>query len=247
MNGLSAPIEEYLAIAERHPHKKHGPAKVIGDAARACGGGYQGGKIGKAGWMTVFSYHTQKNMTTLGEGGGITTDDLELAGRLRTLRQFGSADSWGTNYKLTKVQAAVGVVQTRRLPDFIARRRVLGKQRDELLADVPEITVPYEPPDCEHSYYLYTCLVPKEWAGERRDQLCAIMGEEYGVGCIVANPPMHTTIPFIRKHAVNTDLPVSEEIGARLFCVSLHPLMTPEDNEYACAALIETVERLKRD
>jgi len=247
MNGLSAPIDEYLEIAERHPHKKQGPAKVIGDAARACGGGYRGGKIGKYGWMTVFSYHTQKNMTTLGEGGGITTDDLEIAERLRALRQFGGADGWGTNYKMTKVQAAVGIVQTRRLPEFIARRQALGKQRNELLADVPEITVPYQPPDCEHSYYLYTCLVPKDWAGEERDRLCAIMGEEYGVGCIVANPPMHTTIPFIRKHAVNTHLPVSEEIGARLFCVSLHPLMTPEDNEYVCAALIETVEKLRRD
>ena len=247
MNGLSAPIDEYLDLAERHPHQQHGPPKVIGDAARALGGGYKGGKIGGFGWMTVFSFHTQKNMTTLGEGGGISTNDEQAAGRLRALRQFGGADGWGSNYKLTKVQAAVGLVQLRRLPEFLACRRALAKKRDELLADVPEIITPYEPPDCEHSYYLYTCLVPKEWAGEKRDRLAAIMAEEYGVGCCIANPPLHLTTPFIRQHAVNTDLPVSEEIGARLFCPSLHPSMTAQDNEYICAALIETVAKVKSE
>jgi perosamine synthetase len=245
MNGLSAPIDDYLEIAERHPHPKHGPAKVIGDAARAGAGGYKGTKIGKKGWMTVFSFHTQKLMTTLGEGGALTTDDEEAAKRLRALRQFGGAEGWGSNYKMTKVQAAVGLVQVRRLDEMTGLRRKRAQERTEMLADVPELTLPYEPPDCEHTYYLYTCLVPKEWAGEKRDKLCSIMTEDYGIGCIVANAPIHQTIPFIRKHAVNTDLPVSEEIGARLFCPSLHPLMSEDDNAYVCAALIEAVERIK--
>ena len=245
MNGLSAPIDEYLEIAEKHPHPKHGPAKVIGDAARALGAGYKGGKIGAAEWLTVFSFHTQKSMTTLGEGGAVTVNDPEVAQRLRALRQFGGAEWWGSNYKMTKVQAAVGLVQLKKLDEFIANRRRLGKQRTELLSDVPEFTLPYEPPDCEHSYYLYTILVPREWAGEKRNQLCEIMKEEYNVGCVIANPPVHSTVPFLKKHAGHWDLPVSEEIGARLFCPSLHPTMTPEQNEFICAALIETVERLR--
>lgn len=245
MNGLSAPIDDYIEIAEKHPHPTHGPAKVIGDAARALGGGYRGRKIGAGAWMTVFSFHTQKNMTTLGEGGAVTVDDPAQAARLRAIRQFGAGEWWGTNYKLTKVQAAVGLVQLRKLDEFIASRRALGKQRTELLADVKELTLPVEPPDCEHSYYLYTCLVPKDWAGEKRDELCRIMKDDYNVGCVVANPPVHRTVPFLAKHAGHCDLPVSDEIGARLFCPSLHPSMTPEQNEFICAALIETVERLR--
>ena len=115
MNGLSAPIDDYLEIAERHPHPKHGPLKVIGDAARALGGGYKGGKIVAFGWITVFSFHTMKNMTTLGDGGANTTNDTEIATRLRSIRQFGSLGGWGSNYKMTKVQAATGIVQLKRL------------------------------------------------------------------------------------------------------------------------------------
>ena len=245
MNGLSAPMDELLEIAERHPHPKHGPLKVIGDAARACGGGYKGGKIGKFGWMTVFSFHTQKNMTTLGEGGGITTDDAELADRLRRFRQFGGGSEWGTNYKLTKVQAAVGSVQVRRLPQMIEQRRRIAKERNALLEGVPELTLPYEPLDCEHSYYLYTCLVPEAWAGEKRDKLMQLLREDYGVGCCVANPPQYLQTPFLGEMTKGQDLPRSNKLAQRLFCVSIHPLMTTEHNEHVCAALIETVERIR--
>ena len=124
MNGLSAPMDDLLDIADRNPHPVHGPLRVIGDAARACGGKYRGTRIGKKGWMTVFSFHTQKLMTTLGEGGAVTTDDPELARRLRGFRQFGGeTGEWGTNYKITKVQAAVGLVQVRRLDEMLAKRR----------------------------------------------------------------------------------------------------------------------------
>ncbi len=245
MNGLSAPMADYFEIARRHPHPKHGPLKVIGDAARALGGSYRGNKIGKEGWMTVFSFHTQKNMTTLGEGGAVTTDDPAVARRLRQMRQFGGGQQWGSNYKMTKVQAAVGLVQLRKLDQMIADRRRIAKARDEMLSGLPELTLPYEPPDCAHSYYLYTLLVPREWAGARRDRLMALLREEYQVDSVVANPPTHSTIPLLKEHTGNPHLPVSEEIAARLVCVPIHPRMSDEDNEYICAALWEAVERLR--
>jgi len=248
MNGLSAPMDDLLEIAERHPHPKHGPLKVIGDAARACGGGYKGTKIGKKGWMTVFSFHTQKLMTTLGEGGALTTDDPEVARRLRGLRQFGSGtNGWGTNYKLTKVQAAVGLVQLRRLDEMIARRVELAHQRTGLLQGIPELTLPYEPPECDHTFYLYTLLVPREWAGAKRDRLMSILQEEYEVGCVVANPPVYAGVPFLREHTAGQELPLSDELGARLFCVAIHPRMTEEENEYIAAALWEAVERVRKE
>ncbi|MBM3500642.1 MAG: DegT/DnrJ/EryC1/StrS family aminotransferase [Armatimonadetes bacterium] len=246
MNGLSAPIDDYLEIAEQHPHPKYGPPKVIGDAARACGGGYRGTKIGKRGYMTVFSFHTMKLMTTLGEGGAITTDDPDLAARLRDVRMFGGQENWGSNYKMTKVQAAVGCVQVRRLDEMIALRRKRAYERTAMLDGLPGITLPYEPPDCEHTFYLYTCLVPREWAGEKRNRLCAMMRDEFGVECVIANAPVYLSSGLIKRYAANTtDLPVSEELGARLFCPSLHPLMTERENAYLCAALWECVERLQ--
>jgi len=245
MNGLSAPIDEYVEIAERHPHPKYGPPAVIGDAARACGGGYKGTKIGKKGLMTVFSFHTQKNMTTLGEGGAITTDDPEIAKRCRALRQFGGGIGWGTNYKMTKVQAAVGLVQVRRLDEMLEGRRRVAHERHELLADVPGLQLPIEPEDCWHSYYLYTILVPKEWAGMKRDMLVQTMLEEYNIRCCVANPPVYESHVFLREQTAGQRLPFSEELGKRLFCPPVHPTMTAEENEYLCAALIEAVERVR--
>jgi len=244
MNGLSADMDALLDVAERHPHAKHGPLKVIGDAARACGGGYKGTKIGKRGWMTVFSLHTMKLMTTLGEGGMVTTDDPDAASRLRNLRQWGGGAEWGTSTKMTMVQAAVGSVQLRRLDAMIARRVQRARERTPLLDGVPELTLPYEPPERDHTFYLYTLLVPPDWAGERRDHLVKLLDEEFGVGCAIANPPVYQGHDYIRAQTAGQSLPRSEELGARILCPSLHPLMTKDDNEYVAAAIIEGVERI---
>jgi len=245
MNGLSAPMDDLLALAERHPHPQHGPLKVIGDAARACGGGYRGTKIGKKGWMTVFSFHTMKLMTTLGEGGMITTDDPEAAERLRRIRQWGGGEEWGTSLKLTKVQAAVGLVQLRRLDQMLALRAQRARERTALLDGAPKLTLPFEPPDCDHTFYLYTLLVPKAWAGERRDQVVKTLTDDFGVGCCIANPPVYLDSPYIRRMTDGQVLPLSEQLGARLLCPSLHPLMTEAQNEYVAAAIIEAVVRAR--
>ena len=147
MNGLTAPMDDFLELAERHPHPVHGPLQVVGDAARSCGGGYRGTKIGKKGVMTVFSFHTMKNMTTLGEGGMVTTDDDDAESFCRSVRMYGSGrEAWGTSNVMTKVQAAVGLVQLEKLDGFIADRLRVAHERHALLAEVPELTLPYEPP-----------------------------------------------------------------------------------------------------
>ncbi len=248
MNGLSAPMDELVDIAERHPHPKYGPLRVIGDAARSCGGGYKGTKIGKRGWMTVFSFHTMKLMTTLGEGGMITTDDEALASRLCAIRQWGGeAESWGSSYKLTKVQAAVGSVQLRRLDEMIALRVERARERRAMLEGLPELTLTYEPPGYNHTYYLFTLLVPREWAGEKRDALCKMLLDDYGVGTIVGNPPVWEFHRHLREQTLEQQdsLPVSVETAKRLFCVSMHPLMTEQENTYIAAALWDAVERLR--
>jgi dTDP-4-amino-4,6-dideoxygalactose transaminase len=243
MNGMSAPMDDLMELGRRHPHPKHGPIRVIGDAARAVGGGYRGTKIGKKGWMNIFSFHTMKNMTTLGEGGAITTDYDELVPRLRQMRHFGQ-DYWSTNYKITKLQAAVGPIQVRRLDGFIAARRRLGAQRTKLLEGCPHLVLPSEPEGHYHSYYLYTVLVSSAWAGNKRDELIRLLIEKHGVHCQVLNPPVHRVVPYIAEHTKAQHLPLSDELGKRLFCLPIHPCMSEEDNHYISAALWDAADEV---
>ena len=246
MNGLAAPMDDFLELAQRYPHEKHGPLAVIGDAARACGGAYRDAKIGAKGLLEVFSFHMMKNMVTLGEGGMVTTNDDDVADYCRSTRFYGfEREVWGSSHVMNKVQAAVGLVQLRRLDDFIEARRRLGHRRHEFLAEVPELTLPHEPPDRLHTFYLYTCLVCEEWGGAKRDRLMRMMAEEFGFHCLVANRPVYQDRRIMREHTAGQSLPLSESLGARLFCIPCHPAMSDEDNEYISASVIECVERLR--
>ncbi len=245
MNGLAAPMEELLEIAQRYPHPIHGPLTVIGDAARATGAEYKGEKIGRHGNGTVFSLHTMKNICTLGEGGMITTNDERFAEYCRSTRFYGFlTDIWGTSNVMTSVQAAVGLVQLKKLDAFIAARRRLAINRHAMLGDIEEIGLPIEPKDRKHTYYLYTVLLKKEWAGEKRDAVMQTMEEEFGIKCIVANPPCYQARKVLREHTQGQSLPRSDEIGARLLCLPIHPAMSDEDNAYIAAAVIETIGRI---
>ncbi len=243
-NGLSAFMDDLAEIAEAHPHPKYGPPRVIGDAARACGAGYKGTKVGKLGWMNIFSFQTSKNMTTLGEGGMITTDDAEVAERARRIRAFGTGqEQWGTNYRMTRPQAAVGIVQLSRLDEMNALRRDRAHRLTELLAGIEELTLPTEPEGCEHIYYGYTIMVPEEWANERRGQLMDWLMAERGVGTVVMNNATWKQDRLIASLGYGpADAPKSELIGDRLFCLSLHPLMTDEDLRYIARSVAEAVE-----
>ena len=242
-NGLSAHMDQLEAICEAHPHPRHGPPKVIGDAARACGAAYRGTKVGKMGWMNVFSFQTSKNMTTLGEGGMITTDDAAVFERARAIRAFGQGTGhWGTNYRMTRPQAAVGLVQLRRLDEMNDRRRDRAHRLTELLSEIETLTLPAEPDQCHHIYYGYTIMVPEQWAGERRQILMDWLMEERGVGTVVMNNTTWHQDPFIASLGFTAeDAPHSEIIGERLFCLSLHPLMTDADLEYIADAMGEGV------
>ena len=245
--GLAAPIDELLEIAELHPHPVYGPPKIIGDAARGCGARYNGSRVGAKEWATAFSFHTQKLMTTLGEGGAVTTNDSALAARMRDMCHYGGEHGWGMNNRMNKVQAAVGLVQLARLDEMNDARRKAAHRRNSLLDGVPEIILPYEPPGYEHLYYVYPILVRPEWAGARRDQLLSIMEERFGIVCSVTNKPTYLRWSYIAAKCGVPQLPVSEEVGQRLFCPPLHPLLTEEQELYICASLLATIDMIKEE
>ncbi|MHB0879231.1 MAG: DegT/DnrJ/EryC1/StrS family aminotransferase [Anaerolineae bacterium] len=248
-NGLSVDMDALIDIAARHPHPRHGPVPVLGDAARAAGAAHKGSKVGKVGAANVFSFQTSKNMTTLGEGGMITTDDDDIARRCRRLRSFG----WeagelvepGFNYRMTGIQGAVGSVQLRRLDEMNRRRRDRSQRLTALLnAAVPEVVTPVEPEGYHHVYYGYTCMVPSAMAGQKRDELMRLLAQEYQVGSVVMNPPV-TIYPMLRQLGHRPeDTPRAAEHGARLFVLAMHPLFQDRDLEYMAAAVADAYYRL---
>ncbi len=245
IHGGSAPMDEYLEIAARHPHPVYGAPKVIGDAARAMGGDYQGCKIGKLGWASCYSFHTMKNMTTLGEGGMIVTDDPELAFYARKVRMYGrSVGAWGTSNVMTKVQAAVGLVQLGKLDSFIAGRRRIAKERNDLLSGVPEVRIPCDSECTEHAFYLYCLTLCDSFAGSKRDAIIKMMKERYNITCWVANPPVYTVHPLLAKRG-NGTTPLSEKYAERILCVPIHPAMTSEENRFICAGLMNCIKDLR--
>ena len=164
--GLPAALTEILDMAGRRN------LIVIEDAACATGSAYQGQRIGLPhAYLACFSFHPRKILTT-GEGGMLTTADEQVAARLRRLRQHAMTtsdlarhqsqsvmtegyDEVGFNYRMTDVQAAIGLVQLRRLDGFLARRRSLALRYSEQLAQLGWLAPPHEPPGCRHNYQSY--------------------------------------------------------------------------------------------
>jgi perosamine synthetase len=247
-NGLSADMDALAEIAARHPHAVHGPAPVIGDAARACGGGYKGTKVGKRGAMNIFSFQTTKNMTTLGEGGMLTTDDDAYAAYVRSARSFGwGLKGWGTNYRLTKLQAVAGSIQLRRLDAMNdARRQRIGAFA-ALLEGTPGLVLPSEPAGYHHVWYGYTLLLDPPWAGAPRDQVVERLIHEYGVGTWIMNASLgdYDTVLRVLGHRPE-DTPVSTGVGRRLFCPAVHPLMSDDDLRYIAAAIKASMAAVAR-
>ena len=245
LTGLSAPMDELEEIAHRHPHPIYGPPKIIGDAARAIGAVYKSKKIGAVGWATSFSFHSQKLMTTLGEGGALVTDDAVLAKKVRDMCFYGGEHGWGMNYRMNKVQAAVGIVQLGRLDEMVAKRRHAAQRRTNLLQGSLDLILPFEPPDYYHAYYVYPILVKPEWSGEKRDAILKIMEERFGIVCSITNRPVYLRWPYVAEKCGNPSLKISENIAQRLLCPPLHPQFTEAHELYVTASLLETIDMVK--
>ena len=175
--------------------------KIIEDASHAVGASYQGGKVGNCRYsdITVFSFHPVKIITTA-EGGACLTNSPELADTLARLRSHGitrnpdemthEADgAWyyqqielGYNYRMTELQAALGVSQMTRLDEFVARRHALAERYDALLADLP-LTLPHRNPNNRSALHLYPVQVQPE-SGKTRQQVFDYL-RAHGIGANV--------------------------------------------------------------
>ncbi len=231
--GQPCQMDEILAMARKHK------LVVIEDAAHAAGAAYRGKPVGSLSDFAAFSFQQSKNMSTLGEGGMVTTNDEACAYRIKDLRSNGEG---GLNYRLTDIQSAAGRIQLQKLPAFIEARAHNAHFFREQLADVRGVTIPDIIPNVKHSWHLCNVLVDEEITGLSRDRLIEVLDRDYGIRCITQySPPVHLQTYYRRKYNHREgDFPVAEKLARRVVTLPICPRMTLPDLEY-CVDSIKKV------
>jgi dTDP-4-amino-4,6-dideoxygalactose transaminase len=200
--GHPANMDPIMDLARRHK------LKVIEDCAQAPGAKYKGRFVGKLGDCGIFSFTESKTIMT-GEGGMLITNDAGIAESARMVRNHGEviletqtertyrSDILGWNYRMTEIEAALGIVQLKRLDDLNAQRVALADYLSEHIRNVPGLTPPVVQPDCKHVYYIYPFRYDEDVAGLPRHEFASALtaeGVPVGVGYVrplYLNPIYH--------------------------------------------------------
>lgn len=203
--GHPCDMDEIMRVAT--DHRLH----VIEDCAEAHGAEYKGIKVGSFGTISCFSFYGNKIITT-GEGGMCLTDSEELANKMSILRDHGMTpdkkywhDIIGFNYRMTNLQAALGVAQLKRIDLLIDEKRQIAIAYRKLLQDLPAVTPAPEMPWAKSVYWLYSVLVKRALRNKIIDHL-----ERVGIETRPFFYPLHVLPPYKR----GLTLPVSEELSA---------------------------------
>ena len=232
--------------------------KIIEDASHAIGGQYKGEPIGNCRYsdITVFSFHPVKIITTA-EGGMALTNSAELATRLGLLRSHGITrdpalmtepmhGSWyyqqvalGFNYRMTDMQAALGVSQMTRLPDYVKRRHAIAQRYNELLAELP-LTLPWQHPDSYSAFHLYVVRLQLDKISVTHRQVF----EALRTRDILVNLhyiPVHTQ-PYYQKMGFKQgDYPDAEQYYREAISIPMHVNLTDEELQFVVSSLREAM------
>lgn len=205
---------------------------VIEDAAQAHGAETDGRRVGGFG-LGSFSFYATKNVST-GEGGAVTTDDDDLADRLRLLRNQGMRERYvyeivGHNYRMTELQAAVGIPQLERLEEINESRRANARRLSAGLADTPGVITPVVRDGATSVWHQYTIRVTPDAAVDR-DQMVAGL-EQAGIGCGIYYPRAAYDYGCYRSdpNVVITDCPEAEQAATQVVSLPVHPHLTDAD------------------
>lgn len=246
--GQPCDMQAIHALAERYGFK------IIEDASHAIGGRYQGGLIGNCEYsdIAVFSFHPVKIITTA-EGGMVLTNSAELANKMALFRSHGitrdpaqmthEADGpWyyqqielGFNYRMTELQAALGVSQMARLDQYVTRRHQLARRYDELLATLP-VTTPWQHPDSYSGLHLYVIRLQLDKLSRRHREVFDSLREQ-GIGVNLHYIPVHTQPYYQRMGFKLGDYPEAERYYAEAISLPLFPAMTDSDQDDVVSAV----------
>ncbi len=254
--GHPAAMDEISALARQHG------LTVIEDAAHAVPASYGERMIGSISELTAFSFYATKNLTT-GEGGMLTTADDELAATLRVRRLHGlSYDAWkrytaqgswryeilypGFKYNTTDINAALGLVQLRRMYELRAARAERAQRYMERLRGVPGLRLPTVLPGIEHAWHLFVVQIDPEQVSVSRDQLIEDLKAD-GIGTSVHFIPVHLH-PYYRDTYGLTPaaLPRASRVAERALSLPLYPSLEPADIDYVVDTLAAHLRRARR-
>jgi perosamine synthetase len=245
--GMPAAMSELGELARRNR------LVLLEDAACASGSKYQGERVGHPhSLLACFSFHPRKVLST-GEGGMITTADEQLAARLRGLRQHAMSvsdlarhssskivteayDEVGFNFRMTDMQAALGLVQLRRLPGFLERRRARAAKYTSGLAKLPFLVPPSEPNDCESNFQSYMVRM-LENAPVGRDALMQAMLDR-GISTRRGVMAIHRERPYAGP-LWDLRLPETNKAADHAIILPLFDQMTDDDQDYVLEAIVD--------
>ncbi len=263
MYGQCCDMDAILAVAE-----KHGLA-VIEDACHTVGGTYKGRKAGAMGTAGCFSFHEQKNMSTLGEGGMVVTNDSAMFERIALYRShctrvygastkycsldetrfpmgkrfwFQDFDDCGYNFRMTDVQAAVGLVQLEKIDSLNQRRIENAAHLSQGLDGLPGLSLPKTLPGVKHVFHLYPVLVDAEQFGCGKEDLIYALWHQHGIRAGAHYIPLHWTTAFRNRGFDKGMFPVADRLGERVVTLPINPRMTREALDY----LVDSVRALAR-
>ncbi|ABD68440.1 DegT/DnrJ/EryC1/StrS aminotransferase [Rhodoferax ferrireducens T118] len=221
--GQPADMTPILAIA-----RKHG-LKVLEDGAQGHGARYKGKRLGAHGDVVTWSFYPGKNLGAFGDGGAITTNDEEIAERIRVLRNYGSRVKYvnevrGFNSRLDPMQAAVLRVKLTVLDTWNARRAEIASRYQKGLANIG-LTLPFVPEWSEPAWHLYVVQHPQ------RDALQKKLGE-IGIGTLIHYPiPPHLQRAYAAAGYAKGQFPIAEQMANQLLSIPMGPHLEPEDVE----------------
>jgi dTDP-4-amino-4,6-dideoxygalactose transaminase len=237
--GQMADMDPILELAEKYN------LLVIEDACQAHGAEYfsckgnhwrKAGSMGKA---AAFSFYPGKNLGACGEGGAVTTDDSELARKVRMLRDHGQIEKYyhrveGYNGRLDAIQAGILRIKLKYLPSWNEMRRAAASRYGELFGDTGgKIMLPFEPPCCKSIYHLYVARV------ENRDELMRQLGS-VGIGTGIHYPiPLHLQEAYRELGYREGDFPITEKLAREIVSLPMYPQLREDQqsrvvNEVMC-------------
>lgn len=206
--GHPADMDPILEIADQNG------LSVIEDAAEAHGALYKDHKVGSLGRIGIFSFYGNKIITT-GEGGMVVTDSDKLAEKIQILRDHGMEKTrryWhpviGYNYRLTNIQAALGVAQMEKIERILAKKRKIAKTYENALKDVPGLTLPVEASWGKNVYWLYSVIVDEKKFGMNRDTLMQKLKEQN-----IGTRPIFLPVHMQPIYKTGQTLPVAERLS----------------------------------
>ncbi|MFZ7103244.1 MAG: UDP-4-amino-4,6-dideoxy-N-acetyl-beta-L-altrosamine transaminase [Peptococcaceae bacterium] len=217
---------------------------VIEDGAHALGAEYQGRKIGGLSTMTVFSFHPVKHITT-GEGGIVTTNDESIYEKLLMFRNHGitrdknklrnRTEDWyyemqdlGYNYRLTDIQATLGISQLEKLNKFVALRKEYARMYTDALQNIPEVITPYQKEGCNSSWHLYILRLKLSRLAVNRNKIFQALRKE-NIGVNVHYIPVYLH-PYYQELGYQTGLcKEAEDFYGECITLPLFPAMTEAD------------------